>query len=268
MKQNYFIFILILLFSCNQSPNDYLEKESAISKEKTEYFLFEIEKKYALNPDKIEPFIEISRELNRQFDLINKSIYNKDFLAAHKYLDNIVTYTKETELFKTNYILKFILPKRTEQWVNVNKNNLNKVLKNDTFGLDMIKLKSELIQFIYSSIERDYYKFNKIFPVIVDSSNIIKVNETYVANIFLAGIDTTQNPQMMVANLGESDDVLLWDKADNERLFNLVVENGVGIYKMTARKPGTKELKGVVLIKNPDGKIEKYMFSKKFKVIK
>ncbi len=103
---------------------------------------------------------------------------------------------------------------------------------------------------------------------VVDSSDNIKVGEIYHASIFIAAFDTTLGNRIMVADNSQPDSILLLDKPDNRRLFNVDVIDGKGIYKRKINKAGKYGFKGVIHIPNSKGEIERFMFHKEFTVRK
>ncbi|WP_423130514.1 hypothetical protein [Gaoshiqia sp. Z1-71] len=129
-------------------------------------------------------------------------------------------------------------------------------------------LTNELTSYLYNSIEADYYKFNKLQAMVVDSSENVKVGETYHANIFLAAFDTTRYPAIMVTDYSQPDSILLLDRPDNKRIFYIDAIDGKGDYKMKVHKLGKHGFKGVIQFPNSKGEIEKFMFYKEFTVRK
>ena len=174
---------------------------------------------------------------------------------------------KSDSYFDSEYIKEIIIPNRFKKWAG-NVDNSSYWENKDILKLDLLNLENELTSYLYNSIEADYYKFNKLKAIVVDSSENIKVGETYHANIFLAAEDTTVYPTIMVTDLSQPDSILLLNKPDNERLFLIEAIDGKGIYKMEANVPGKHGFKGVVLTRNSNGEIERFMFSKEFIVRK
>lgn len=104
--------------------------------------------------------------------------------------------------------------------------------------------------------------------MVVDSSDNLRVGETYHATIFLAAFDTTKYSAFLVADYSQPDSILLLDRSDNKRIFYIEAIDGKGDYKVKVNKIGKHGFKGVIQFPNSKGEIEKCMFYKEFNVRK
>lgn len=258
---------LIILCSCGHKNDDYFTLESKIINEKINYNLRGIEKNYMLNPQMAAPFFEIASFLKISFDSILILAEQADLKGVNKGLTDLHSIVKSDSYFDSDFIQDIVIPNRFNHLLDNNKKS-NLPAKPEILRLDILNLEHELLNYIFNSIQDDYYKFNKLEAIVIDSSNNIKVGETYHANIFLAAYDTTVYPSIMVTDLSQPDNVLFLNKPDNERLFELEVIDGRGIYKEKVYTPGTHGFKGVVNIRNSNGEIEKFMFYNEFTVRK
>lgn len=268
MKGHIFIIIgLIFLCSCHRVKNDYFQNESRVVKAKIIYNLRQIDENYVLNPAMAKPYFIIADYLKSSFDSILTIVDKGNKAKYQSGMEKLYSTIMSDSYFDSEYIKEIVIPNRFKIWAD-NVNNSRYWENTDILKLDLLNLENELISYLYNSIEADYYKFNKLQAIVVDSSENVKVGETYHANIFLAAEDTTVYPTIMVTDLSQPDSILLLNKPDNERLFLINAVGGKGVYKMKANKPGKHGFKGVVLTRNSNGEIERFMFSKEFMVRK
>ena len=266
MSKYFLIAIGLIVFSsCGKNKNDYFIQESKIVNEKVMYNLEMIEKNYMLNPGMAKPYFDRAEYLKTSFDSLLYFIDKENETKMENGIIDLYSFIKSDSYFKSKFIQEIIISNRFNKWIDIDKNSIfsdnEEILK-----LDLLNLENELTNYLYNRIEADYYKFNKLQAMVVDSCDNIKVGETYHANIFLAAEDTTFYPYIMVADYTQPDSILLLNKPDNERLFLLEAMDGKGIYKKKVSKPGKHGFKGVILIRNSSREIERFMFSKEFTV--
>jgi hypothetical protein len=263
MKHLYLIALVFLILSCSNQDKLNLEKEQRILEEKTEYFRWKLDQKYLLNPEKISFYAYTQKDLDLQFEKIDKALENNDSKSVNNHINKLIEFVEANEILQSNYIQKFIVPSRTNIWTSKEKNIYNK----DYLKLDMLKLQSELIEFLYHEIESDYYKFNKLIPIVIDSSNTVKKGEIYEAQIMLAAFDSTHAPNFIISDINQPDSIFYNRSINKHLLDSLLVLSGTGLYKMKTRTIGKKGFKGMVEIKNPNGEMEGFIFTHEFNVI-
>lgn len=268
MKKHILILIgLITLYSCSREETDYFQNESKVVNAKIIYNLQKIEEKYALNPVMAKPYFIIADYLKSNFDSILVFVNQGNRAKFQNRLEEFHTIIKSDSYFDSEYIKEIIIPNRFKKWID-NAESSSYWENKDILKLDLINLENELISYLYNSIEADYYKFNKLQAMVVDSSNNVQIGETYHANIFLAAFDTTRYPAIMVADYSQPDNILLLDRPDNKRIFYIEVIDGKGDYKVKVNKAGKHGFKGVIQFPNSQGELEKFMFYKEFTVRK
>jgi gliding motility-associated protein GldM len=114
--------------------------------------------------------------------------------------------------------------------------------------IDVKNSEANILNYLYGQIDASSFKFNKLGAQVIANSSIILQGEEYVAEIFLAAIDTTVDPVIFV----------------NDR--QLPIMDGKGIYRLRANETGTFRWNGVLNFRTPDGIMQKYPFTKEYQV--
>lgn len=114
---------------------------------------------------------------------------------------------------------------------------------------DVRSTESDIIGYLFDQIEAESYKFNELKAEVDAPSSYILKGDTYEARVFLAAIDTTQNPRIVVRNKGELTE---FDR------------DGRALYSAKADKVGEFEWGGVLIYKSPSGRNIEREFSKKY----
>ncbi len=109
---------------------------------------------------------------------------------------------------------------------------------------DIRSTESDIVSYLFNQIEAESFKFNKLRAEVFSPSNYILKGDTYQAQVFLAAIDTTQNPKIVI------------DRAGLITRF----EEGRGIYTAKADKVGEMTWGGVITYTSPSGIDKKYEF--------
>jgi hypothetical protein len=86
--------------------------------------------------------------------------------------------------------------------------------------IDVKNSEANLINYLYGQIDAGSFKFNKLGAQVIANSAIILQGEEYVAEVFLAAIDTTVDPEITVNNRA------------------LPIVDGKGIYRLRANETG------------------------------
>jgi gliding motility-associated protein GldM len=116
--------------------------------------------------------------------------------------------------------------------------------------LDVRNAETEVLNYLYTQIDASSFKFNKIFPVVIPTSNYVTVGDEYQAQVFISATDTTQQPDIILTG-GQK---LELDEA------------GRGVYKARATATGEKKWGGVIALKSPSGAIINYPFNASYNV--
>ncbi len=114
--------------------------------------------------------------------------------------------------------------------------------------IDVKNSEANLLNYLYSKIDAASYKFNKLDAQVIANSAIVLQGEEYNAEIFLAAIDTTVDPEIFVGNTP------------------LPIVDGKAVYRLRANTPGTFRWSGVLKYKTPEGLIRSYPFEKEYQV--
>lgn len=103
------------------------------------------------------------------------------------------------------------------------------------YQADLLSAESDVVKYLFSSMDAESFKFNKLEALVIPDSRYILKGETFKARVMLAAIDTTQKPQIIA----------------NGR--NLAYQGDVATYSETATTVGFKKLKGVINYITPSG---------------
>lgn len=114
---------------------------------------------------------------------------------------------------------------------------------------DVRNAESEMLGYLMSQIDVGAFKFNKIDPVVISSSDYVFRGQEYKAQVFLAAYDSTKDPTI---------------KLDDGR--ELEVKNGKGIYNTTPSTVGIKKWGGTIILDQGNGTVISRNFSKEFQV--
>ncbi len=115
--------------------------------------------------------------------------------------------------------------------------------------VDVRNGETEVINHLYTEIDKSYFKFNKLDPIVIPDANYVTVGSNYNATVFISATDTTKQPSITVG-----DQVLNLD------------EKGRGLYSVRATSIGPKSWGGVILLKTGDGRDIPYKFSASYTV--
>lgn len=115
---------------------------------------------------------------------------------------------------------------------------------------DIRNAESDVLNYLYSGIDQESYKFNMLMAAVIPrTSTMVVEGNPYEAEIFLAAIDSTQDPEILVNN------------------SRISVENGVGIWRTVPTKSGHYKWGGIIRYKAPDGRTLTYDFEDEYDVI-
>lgn len=112
---------------------------------------------------------------------------------------------------------------------------------------DIRNAESDVINYLFNQIEAESFKFNKLTAEVFAKSSYVLKGDNYEAEIFLAAIDTTQNPKINVAGGVRIDE-------NSKR----------GIYTRKASEVGVKKWGGIITYKSPSGIETDYPFEAEY----
>jgi len=116
--------------------------------------------------------------------------------------------------------------------------------------IDVKNSESNVLNYLYSQIDAGSFKFNKLGARVIANSNVVFQGEEYVAEVFLAAEDTTQQPQIFINGKP------------------VEVSEGKAIYKGGTNEPGIFKWNGLIKYKTPDGIFKDYKFEQEYQVTK
>lgn len=131
-------------------------------------------------------------------------------------------------------------------WIE-NKINISKSSNLIIYDIKLAEL--EVLREIIRSINSTSYTFNYLKPIVVDSTDIIRAGDTYIARIYIAAFDTTRYPSIKIN--GE------YIEVQNE---------GFGIFRFKSNKPGIKTFDGELVIQRNDHELDTFRFKKSISI--
>lgn len=115
---------------------------------------------------------------------------------------------------------------------------------------DIKNAESEIVTHLLSAINAADFKFDTLAPKVIAPSSYVIEGQEYSADIFLAAMSSTSDPEITVGG------------------SSLSVDGGVGTYKVRASGVGEKKYAGVIKVKKPDNTFESYPFESSYIVAK
>lgn len=115
--------------------------------------------------------------------------------------------------------------------------------------IDVQNAETNVLSILYTNIDATSFKFNRLEARILPKSTYVLKGDQFETEIYLAAIDTTQNPEVFVNNTNIPAN-----------------QNGKFIFKATASDAGLKTYKGIIKYKDPDGNIVPYPFEGEYQV--
>lgn len=114
--------------------------------------------------------------------------------------------------------------------------------------IDVKNAEANLINYLYAQIDAGSFKFNSLGARVIPNSNIILQGDEFVAEVFLAAEDTTQQPQIFINNR------------------EVEVKDGKATYRVKTNEPGVFSWSGLIKYKTPAGIIQNYKFDHEYQV--
>ncbi|MBC8486887.1 MAG: gliding motility protein GldM [Bacteroidetes bacterium] len=131
------------------------------------------------------------------------------------------------------------------------------------FIAEIYNAEANVINYLYSSISAEDFKFDEVSAKVIASSNYIFQGDDYRAEIIVAAYDSKQHPDIYVL---EGADTLPHGKINLAK--KIETDKGKGILILPQSTEGTKKYAGIVQIKNPWGVPTNYHFKSEFIVAK
>lgn len=103
------------------------------------------------------------------------------------------------------------------------------------YQADLLNAEADVIRYLYSSIDAESFKFNKLEALVIPDSRYILKGETFKARIMLAATDSTQKPEIIA----------------NGRQVSY--QGDYGLYTEVATTVGVRKFSGVINYVTPSG---------------
>ncbi len=114
--------------------------------------------------------------------------------------------------------------------------------------IDIKNSEANIINYLYAQIDAGSFLFNKLGARVIPNSSVILQGDEYVAEVFMAAEDTTQQPEIFINNR------------------QVPVEDGKATFRIKTSEPGTFKWSGLIKYKTPSGTIKNYPFSQEYQV--
>jgi gliding motility-associated protein GldM len=130
---------------------------------------------------------------------------------------------------------------------------------------DIRNFESDAVKYLFASVDAASFKFNKLEAAVISPSNYILLGDTFKAEIFLAAMDSTKNPKIVVGKDIEADGEGFKSSGDS---LNVRMVDGKGYIKVPTRSEGEYTWKGAINFEAPGGKIIPRTFETTYMVAK
>jgi len=114
--------------------------------------------------------------------------------------------------------------------------------------IDVKNSEANLINYLYSQIDAGSFLFNKLGARVIPNSSVVLQGDEYIAEVFLAAEDTTQQPEILINNRPAE------------------VKDGKATYRIKTTEPGVFSWSGLIRYKTPSGVIRNYPFQQNYQV--
>ena len=137
------------------------------------------------------------------------------------------------------------------------------------FQNDVKNAEAETLNYLYSQIDAGAFKFNRLLPTIIPTSNHVLLGNDFQAEVFIAATDTTQKPEVLIGNY---DSTITSGGSIQYRMVGEVDsipidERGRGIYTKKTSSLGPKKWGGLIQLVSPlDGSKISYSFKSSYTV--
>lgn len=114
--------------------------------------------------------------------------------------------------------------------------------------IDVKNSEANLINYLYSQIDAGSFLFNKLGARVIPNSSVVLQGDEYVAEVFMAAEDTTQQPEIIINNQQVS------------------VQDGKATFRVRTSEPGIYTWNGHIKYRTPSGTISEYPFTQQYQV--
>ncbi len=133
---------------------------------------------------------------------------------------------------------------------------------------DVRNAEADALDFFFSQIGAEDIRVNKLVPQVM-GQNYVMQGSKYNAKVFIAAMDTTAKPKIVVGNYktvknaNGTTGYKMISKGEQLKIDN----NGMGNFSAMASSLGEKAFKGLITVKAPDGSEVTYPFEQKYTVV-
>jgi gliding motility-associated protein GldM len=114
--------------------------------------------------------------------------------------------------------------------------------------IDVKNTESNVANYLFAQIDAGSFKFNKLGARVIPNSNVVLQGEEYIAEVFLAAEDTTQQPTILINNRP------------------VEVQDGKATYRVKTSEPGVFSWSGLIKYRTPAGIVRNYPFEQEYQV--
>ncbi len=133
---------------------------------------------------------------------------------------------------------------------------------------DVRNAEADALDFFYSQIGAADIRVNKLVPQVMGANYVMQGNK-YNAKVFIAAMDTTAKPKIVVGNyktVKNANGTISYEMVNAGQQLK-IDENGMGNFSAQAASLGEKSFKGLITVKAPDGSEVTYPFNQKYTVV-
>lgn len=111
---------------------------------------------------------------------------------------------------------------------------------------DVKNAEAEVTTHLLSSINATDFKISSLQPKVIAKSSYVFVGDEYTADVFLAAVNETQNPEITIGGR------------------TLPIEAGMGKFTDRPGSSGLKKYAGIIKVKKPDNTFDEYKFESEY----
>ena len=114
--------------------------------------------------------------------------------------------------------------------------------------IDVKNSEANLINYLFAQIDAGSFLFNKLGARVIPNSSVILQGDEYIAEVFMAAEDTTQQPEIIINNQ------------------HVPVQDGKATFRVKTSEPGVFSWSGLIKYKTPSGAVRNYPFTQQYQV--
>ena len=127
--------------------------------------------------------------------------------------------------------------------------------------MDVHNTEYSVVNYLYSNISEENFKFDKIDVKIIPQSNYIFVGDKYEADVLVVAYDTAQSP---TAYIKVGADKVSENEISSATPFKATKGNGLVHISLPSSREGINKFAGLLQMQSPTGEVNTYHFSDQF----